>query len=83
MSPADNIWQVALALTLIVGVVMLYSDSVPSGDRAKALGWLTAATSAGVMVGPAIGSLSAAYGLIGPGYLAAILCVRRTRTAAV
>ena len=23
MSPADNIWQVALALTLIVGVVML------------------------------------------------------------
>ena len=59
-----------------VGVVQAYlSDSVPSADRAKALGWLTAATSAGVMAGPAIGSLSAAYGLIGPGYLAAILCV--------
>jgi len=59
-----------------VGVVQAYlSDSVPSKDRAKALGWLTAATSAGVMLGPAIGSLSAAYGLIGPGYLAAILCV--------
>lgn len=59
-----------------VGVVQAYlSDSVPSVDRAKALGWLTAATSAGVMLGPAIGSLSAAYGLIGPGYLAAILCV--------
>jgi multidrug resistance protein len=59
-----------------VGVVQAYlSDSVPSEDRAKALGWLTAATSAGVMLGPAIGSLSAAYGLIGPGYLAAILCV--------
>ena len=59
-----------------VGVVQAYlSDSVPSHDRAKALGWLTAATSAGVMLGPAIGSLSAAYGLIGPGYLAAILCV--------
>ena len=59
-----------------VGVVQAYlSDSVPSQDRAKALGWLTAATSAGVMMGPAIGSLSAAYGLIGPGYLAAILCV--------
>jgi multidrug resistance protein len=59
-----------------VGVVQAYlSDSVPSQDRAKALGWLTAATSAGVMLGPAIGSLSAAYGLIGPGYLAAILCV--------
>jgi multidrug resistance protein len=59
-----------------VGVVQAYlSDSVPAADRAKALGWLTAATSAGVMVGPAIGSLSAAYGLIGPGYLAATLCV--------
>jgi len=59
-----------------VGVVQAYiSDSVPSSDRAKALGWLTAATSAGVMMGPAIGSLAAAYGFIGPGYLAAILCV--------
>jgi predicted MFS family arabinose efflux permease len=59
-----------------VGVVQAYvSDSVPSGDRAKALGWLTAATSAGVMVGPAIGSLAAAWGVIGPGYLAASLCV--------
>ena len=59
-----------------VGVVQAYlSDSVPPADRAKALGWLTAATSAGVMIGPAIGSLAAAYGLIGPGYLAAILCV--------
>jgi multidrug resistance protein len=59
-----------------VGVVQAYvSDSVPSEDRAKALGWLTAATSAGVMLGPAIGSLAAAYGFIGPGYLAAILCV--------
>lgn len=59
-----------------VGVVQAYlSDSVPAADRAKALGWLTAATSAGVMIGPAIGSLSAGYGLIGPGYLAALLCV--------
>ena len=59
-----------------VGVVQAYvSDSVPSEDRAKALGWLTAATSAGVMLGPAIGSLAAAYGFIGPGYLAALLCV--------
>jgi len=59
-----------------VGVVQAYlSDSVPSEDRAKALGWLTAATSAGVMMGPAIGSLAATWGVIGPGYLAAILCV--------
>lgn len=59
-----------------VGVVQAYlTDSVPARERAKALGWLTAATSAGVMVGPAIGSLSAAYGWIGPGYLAAGFCV--------
>jgi MFS family permease len=59
-----------------VGVVQAYlSDSVAKEDRAKAFGWLTAATSAGVMVGPAIGSLAASYGTIGPGYLAAILCV--------
>lgn len=79
---ADTVWILFLSRFVqgagagTVGVVQAYvSDSVPSRDRAKALGWLTAATSAGVMVGPAIGSLSAAYGLIGPGYLAAILCV--------
>ncbi len=59
-----------------VGVVQAYlSDSVPRADRAKALGWLTAATSAGVMIGPAIGSLAKAQGWVGPGYLAAGLCV--------
>lgn len=79
---ADTVWTLFLSRFVqgmgagTVGVVQAYlSDSVPSRDRAKALGWLTAATSAGVMVGPAIGSLSAAYDLIGPGYLAAILCV--------
>jgi MFS family permease len=59
-----------------VGVVQAYvSDVVPAKDRAKALGWLTAAASAGVMIGPAIGSLAAALGTIGPGYLAAGLCI--------
>jgi MFS family permease len=79
---ADSVWLLFLSRFVqgagagTVGVVQAYlSDSVPSRDRAKALGWLTAATSAGVMVGPAIGSLSAAYDLIGPGYMAAILCV--------
>jgi multidrug resistance protein len=58
------------------GVVLAYvSDSVGKEERAKALGWLTAATSAGVMLGPAIGSLSASLGWIGPGYLAAGLCL--------
>ncbi len=59
-----------------VGVVQAYvSDSVPRADRAKALGWLSAATSLGVMIGPAIGSLAAAWGVLGPGYVAAGLCV--------
>lgn len=59
-----------------VGVVQAYvSDSVPRQDRAKALGWLSAATSAGVMIGPAIGSLAAAWGVLGPGYVAAGLCI--------
>ncbi len=59
-----------------VGVVQAYvSDSVERRDRAKALGWLSAATSLGVMIGPAIGSLAAAWGVLGPGYVAAGLCV--------
>jgi MFS family permease len=58
-----------------VGVVQAYlSDSVPSEERAAGFGWLTAAASAGVMIGPAIGSLAADSGLFGPGYLAAALC---------
>src|SRR6185312_5323794 len=41
------------------GVVQAYvSDSVPPEERAKALGWITAATSAGVMIGPLLGSLA-------------------------
>ncbi len=79
---ADAVWMLFVSRLVqgagagTVGVVQAYlSDSVPRGDRAKALGWLTAATSAGVMIGPAIGSLSAARQWIGPGYLAAALCV--------
>lgn len=58
------------------GVVQAYlSDSVDEEHRSQALGWLTAATSAGVMAGPAVGSLAAAVGTVPPGYLAAGLCV--------
>ena len=59
-----------------VGVVQAYiSDSVPRRERAKALGWLTAAASAGVMIGPVIGVVAKAMKWVGPGYLAAGLCV--------
>jgi MFS family permease len=57
------------------GVVQAYvSDSVPPEERAKALGWITAATSAGVMIGPLLGSLATYFGPSGPGFVAAGLC---------
>lgn len=57
------------------GVAQAYvSDTVPREHRARALGWLSAATSAGVMIGPAIGAISAHFGQAAPGYVAAGLC---------
>ncbi len=49
-------------------------DAIAPRDRAKALGWLSAATAAGVMIGPAIGSLSFGFGAQYPGLIAAGLC---------
>ena len=49
-------------------------DAFAPRERAKALGWLSAATSAGVMIGPAIGSLSFGLGPEYPGLIAAGLC---------
>jgi len=57
------------------GVVQAYvGDTVAPEERAKALGWISAATSAGVMLGPAIGSLAAVASPAVPGLLAALLC---------
>ncbi|MCB9378501.1 MAG: MFS transporter [Holophagales bacterium] len=57
------------------GVVQAYvGDAVVPEERAKALGWITAATSAGVMLGPAIGSLASTLGAAAPGLVAAGLC---------
>src|SRR4051812_48567968 len=57
------------------GVVQAYvSDSVPPEERAKALGWISAATNAGVMIGGAVGSLTTYLGHWGPGFVAAGLC---------
>lgn len=59
-----------------VAVVQAYvSDSVPSRDRAKALGWMTAAASAGVTLGPALGSLTTGLGYAAPGFMAAGVCI--------
>jgi MFS family permease len=73
-----------------VGVIQAYvSDVVAPEERAKSLGWLSAATNAGVALGPVLGSLALALGKIpmgigswefrvgeaAPGLAAALLCL--------
>lgn len=59
-----------------VGVIQAYvADATEPQDRAKALGWLSAATNAGVALGPAIGSFSARMGPEWPGLFAAVITV--------
>lgn len=58
------------------GVVQAYvGDAIVPEERAKALGWISAATSAGVMIGPALGSLAAFGGPAVPGLVATGLCL--------
>jgi MFS family permease len=57
-------------------VVQAYvGDAIVPEERAKALGWITAATSAGVMLGPALGSMVTLLGPSAPGLVSAGLCV--------
>jgi multidrug resistance protein len=79
---ADSVWLLFLSRLVqgagggTTGVAQAYvADTVEQGDRARALGWLSAATSAGVMVGPAIGSSAAHFGQAAPGLVAAALCL--------
>lgn len=56
------------------GVAQAYvADTMEPGERAKALGWLSAATSAGVVIGPFIGSAAYNFGRETPGLVAAVL----------
>jgi MFS family permease len=58
------------------GVMQAYvGDSVEPRERAKALGWLSAATNTGVMIGPVVGSAVWLFGPHTPGLLAASLCL--------
>jgi multidrug resistance protein len=57
------------------GVIQAYvADATEPEDRAKSLGWISAATNAGVAIGPALGSLAFAFGREMPGLMAAALC---------
>lgn len=55
-----------------VSVVFAYiSESVPAERRAEGIGWVTAATSAAAMIGPAIGSVAGRFDPTYPGLAAA------------
>jgi MFS family permease len=79
---AETVWLL-FASRLIQGagggttaVAQAYvADTVPPADRARALGWLSAASSAGIMTGPVVGSVAAHWGQEAPGLIAAGLCV--------
>ena len=59
-----------------VGVIQAYvADATEPKDRAKSLGWLSAATNLGVTIGPVLGAASLVMGRSAPGLLAAGLCV--------
>jgi multidrug resistance protein len=60
-----------------IGVVQAYvSDVSEPKDRAKTLGWLSAVTSLGAVIGPAIGSVLVRFGgRAAPGLGSALLCV--------
>src|SRR6266480_974204 len=78
---ATSIWLLLLSRLVqgagggTVGVIQAYvADSVEPDNRAKALGWLSAATNVGVAIGPALGSAALGLGSRGPGLTAASLC---------
>ena len=79
---ANSIWLLLLSRIVqgagggTVGVIQAYvADSVEPDSRAKALGWLSAATNVGVAIGPAIGGMALRFGRSGPGLAAASLCL--------
>lgn len=79
---ADSLWLLFLSRIIqgagggTVSVIQAYvADATRPEDRAKSLGWLSAATNAGVAIGPALGSGMAVLGPHAPGLAAAGLCV--------
>lgn len=79
---ADTLWLLLLSRLVqgagggTTGVIQAYvADTTEPENRARSLGWLSAATSVGVTIGPVIGSLSREWGTAAPGLIAAGLCV--------
>jgi multidrug resistance protein len=79
---ANSIWLLFLSRLVqgagggTVSVIQAYvADATRPEDRAKALGWLSAATNLGVTIGPVFGSLTRGISTQAPGLFAAGLCV--------
>jgi multidrug resistance protein len=79
---ADSLWLLFVSRIIqgagggTVGVIQAYvADATKPEDRARALGWLSAATNAGVSIGPAVGTWLRPLGTEWPGLVAAALCV--------
>jgi multidrug resistance protein len=80
---AGSLWLLVLSRLVqgagggTVGVLQAYvADATEPKDRAKSLGWLSAATNVGVTIGPVLGSFAfTAFGRTAPGLIAAALCV--------
>jgi multidrug resistance protein len=79
---ADSLWLLFLSRLVqgsgggTVSVIQAYvADAVEPSQRAKGLGWLSAATNAGVALGPVLGSSMLHFGAHAPGLAAATLCV--------
>lgn len=79
---ANSVWLLFLCRIVqglgggTTGVLQAYvSDTVPPEDRARSLGWLSAGTNVGTMLGPVIGSFATFWGQQWPGILAALLCL--------
>jgi multidrug resistance protein len=74
---AQSLWVLFLSRIVqglgggTTGVAQAYvADSMAPAERAKALGWLSAGTSAGVVIGPFLGSFAARWGPAAPGIVA-------------
>src|SRR5258706_11160933 len=77
---ATSLWMLFASRTVqglgggTTGVAQAYvADTMQPHERAKALGWLSAATSAGVVIGPVIGSIARPFRTVTPGIFAAVL----------
>jgi multidrug resistance protein len=59
-----------------VSVIQAYvADALKPEERAKGLGWLSAATNLGVTLGPLLGTLTLGAGVHAPGLIASGLCI--------